>query len=542
MTAHPMLYCLGGLPCMAIQPSYRRYPVWVSIVINVEICELMNSILFAASRFWRQGLAVLLTLGVAGCAVGPDYQPPTPPLGVDAPAFKESRIWTLASPAVAAADGTWWQAYGDPRLDALVEQAGQANQTLAQAQAQYRQAQALLQGARAAYYPTVGIDVSGTRARTITGGVSSLGNSHAWSLQASWEPDLWGGVRRGVEAVGDNAQASAADLAAARLTVQAAVVNGYLQLRLDDEQQALYAKTIESYRKALALTQAQHRAGVATGADVALAQNTLASAQAEMIDLDLTRRQLEHALAVLLGRTPGAFSLPVAPLTAKLPAMPPGLPSQLLERRPDIAAAERRVAAANARIGVARAAYFPNLTLGASGGYQGSGFGPWFLEPGRVWALGVVLAETLFDGGARGAQVEQARAALDEAAASYRQTVLSGFQEVEDNLAALTDLARERVAQDEAARAAHESARVLLAQYREGTVPYTSVVTAQTLALTADRAVLQLRARQFAASVALIKAVGGGWDRSQLADVASASPLPLDAASSTGVTRQSSNK
>ena len=487
-------------------------------------------------------MAVLLALGAAGCAVGPDYQRPAPPPGVDAPAFKESGMWTSASPAVAAADSAWWQAYGDPQLDALVEQANQASPTLAQAQAQYQQAQALLQGARAAFYPTVGINISGQRARSITNSVSSLGNSHAWSLQASWEPDLWGGVRRSVEAAGDSAQASAADLAAARLTVQAAVVNGYIQLRLDDEQQALYASTIEGYQKALALTQAQHHAGVVTGADVALAQNTLAAAQAEAIDLDLTRRQLEHALAVLLGKTPSDFSLPVAPLTAKLSAPPPGLPSQLLERRPDIAAAERRVAAANAQIGVAQAAYFPNLTLGASGGYQGSGFGPWFLTPGRIWALGAALAETLFDGGARSARVAQARAALDEAAATYRQTVLGGFQEVEDNLAALGDLAHERAAQNEAARAAHVSAQVYLAQYRAGTTSYTSVVTAQAAALTADRAVLQLRARQFAASVALIKAVGGGWDASQLAAVAGSSASPLAVASAASAAPDSSNK
>jgi NodT family efflux transporter outer membrane factor (OMF) lipoprotein len=253
---------------------------------------------------------------------------------------------------------------------------------------------------------------------------------------------------------------------------------------------------------------------------VALAENQLASARAEAVDLDLTRRQLEHALAVLLGKTPAKFALPAlspkVSLPATLPATPAGLPSQLLERRPDIAGAERRVAAANAQIGVAQAAYYPNLTLNASGGYQGSGFGPWFSTPGRVWALGAALAGTLFDGGARNAPVEQDRAALDAAAATYRQTAPGGFQEVEDNLAALGDLARERALQEEAARAAHVAEQSLLAQYRAGTTLYTAVVTAQEQALTADRTVLQLRAREFAASVALIKAVGGGWDASQL--------------------------
>ena len=468
------------------------------------------------SKFFA--LALFLALGVAGCAVGPDYQRPAPPPGADAPAFKESGLWRPAAASAAIElQGEWWKAYGDAPLNALVAQAAAANPTLAQAEAQYRQAQALLQGAQAAYYPAAGIGASINRGRSISNGVSSLGNSHAWSLQASWEPDLWGGVRRGVEAASSSAQASAADLAAAQLAVQAAVVNNYLQLRLLDQQKDLYASTLAGYEKALALAQAQQRAGVATRADVALAQNTLASARAQAVDLDLVRRQTEHALAVLLGQAPAAFSLPPAALIAALPATPAGLPSQLLERRPDIAAAERRVAAANANIGVAQSAYFPNLTLGASGGHQGAGFGPWFAAPGRVWALGAALAGVLFDGGARGAQVAQAEAGFDAAAAAYRQTVLDAMQEVEDNLDALGELAEERAAQDEAARAAHESLQVLLAQYRAGTAPYTAVISAQSLALTADRAALQVQGRQFAASVALIKALGGGWGAGRLA-------------------------
>ncbi|MDR2238999.1 MAG: efflux transporter outer membrane subunit [Zoogloeaceae bacterium] len=461
---------------------------------------------------------VLLATVMAGCAVGPDYQRPALPPGVDAPAFKESGLWTPAAPAQAAADEDWWKAFSDADLNALVAQANAANQSLQQAEAQYRQAKALVQGAQAAFYPTVGLGASINRERSIANGASSVNNTHAWSLQAAWEPDLWGGVRRRVEAASESAQASAADLAAARLAVQAEVVNNYLQLRLLDLQKDLYARTIEGYQKSLALTQAQYRVGVVTRSDVALARNTLAAAQAQAIDLDLARRQTEHALAVLLGQAPAAFSLAPAPLVVTLPATPTGLPSQLLERRPDIAAAERRVAAANAGIGVAQAAYFPNLTLSAGGGYQGLGFGPWFSAPGRVWALGAALAGLLFDGGAREAQVTAARAGFDAAAAAYRQTVLSAFQEVEDNLAALGELEQEQAAQDEAARAAHESLQVLLAQYRAGTVPYTSVITAQSLALTADRATLQLQGRQFAASVALIKALGGGWDALRLPD------------------------
>jgi NodT family efflux transporter outer membrane factor (OMF) lipoprotein len=469
-------------------------------------------------------LAVSLALALAGCAVGPDYQQPAPPPGTDAPAFKESALWQPAAPALAGTGGDWWQAFGDAQIDALVTQANAANQSLQQAEAQYRQAQALLQGAQAAFFPTVGLGASAGRGRSIgSGGISSLGNAHAWSLQAAWEPDLWGSVRRQVEAADSSAQASAADLAAARLAVQAAVVNNYLQLRLLDQQKDLYANTIEGYQKSLALTQAQYRVGVVTRSDVALARNTLASAQAQALELDLAQRQTGHALAVLLGQTPAAFTLPAAPLAASLPATPAGLPSQLLQRRPDIAAAERRVAAANANIGVAQSAWFPRLNLSASGGYQGTGFGPWFAAPGRVWALGAALAAALFDGGARNAQVASAQASLDAAAAAYRQTVLNAFQEVEDNLAALGDLAQERAVQDEAARAAHDSLQVLLAQYRVGTAPYTAVVTVQSLALTADRAALQLQGRQFAASVALIKALGGGWNATLLSDSNSSS-------------------
>ncbi|MCL2636249.1 MAG: efflux transporter outer membrane subunit [Betaproteobacteria bacterium] len=469
---------------------------------------------FLAPRQRLFGLAAAALL--AGCAAGPDYVRPAPPPGADSPAFKESGLWQPATPGLAAAEasapgGGWWKVYGDGQLDVLVEQANQASETLRQAEAQYRQAQALVQGARASFFPTVGLGASAGRGRAIGNGVAAEGNSHAWALQASWEPDLWGSVRRRVEAADDNAAASAADLAAARLAVQAAVVNNYLQLRLADAQKALYADTIAGYGKALALTQAQLRAGVATRADVALAQSTLASVQAQAVDVDLTRRQLEHALAVLLGQAPAAFALEPAPLAAALPMTPAGLPSELLQRRPDIAAAERRVAAANAQIGVAQAAYFPNLMLSASGGYQGSGFGPWFSAPDRVWALGAALAAILFDGGARSAQVDEARAAFDAAAANYRQTVLAGFQEVEDNLAALGDLAQEHIAQQEAAQAAHVAERVLLAQYRAGTATYIAVIIAQAQALAADRALLQVRGRQFAASVALIKAVGGGW-------------------------------
>ncbi|WP_353235382.1 efflux transporter outer membrane subunit [Diaphorobacter ruginosibacter] len=458
---------------------------------------------------------------LAGCAAGPDYvRPPAPDQADSQTAFKEDGPWRQAMPAAPDDAQPWWHAYGDEQLDALVGQAMAANQTLAQAQAQYRAAQALVRGAQAAYSPVVQAGASAQRARAYSSGKSSLGDAHAWSLSASWEPDFWGSVSRSVEAAGDTAQATAADLAAARLAVQASVVNDYLQLRITDRQKALYARTIEAYRKSLDLTQAQFRAGVATHADVSLAESTLAATQAQAIDVNLTRRQTEHALAILLGRTPAGFSLAPDDASAlpALPGAPIGLPSQLLERRPDIAGAERRVAAANAQIGVAQAAFYPHFTLSASGGNGGPGLAlaSWAAAPTKAWALGLALAGTIFDGGARDADLEHARADFDAAAATYRQTVLDGFQEVEDNLAAVRELRQEFDANLRATQSARAAERITLSQYRAGTVTYMNVITAQALALTNERSALQAQGRAYAASVALIKAVGGGWSAAQL--------------------------
>jgi len=464
-------------------------------------------------------LAALLT----ACTVGPDYRRPALPEGVAAPAFKEggswqtSGSWKAATPASADTARPWWADFGDPQLDALVAEATSANPDIRIAEAQYREAQALVQNARSAGYPTVGVDASASRARSKTAtGSTTLGNAHAWSLQAGWEPDLWGRVRRAVEGASDSAQASEADLAAAHLAIQAELANDYIQLRVADAQQKLFDRTLEAYRKSLQITQSQYRAGVVTRSDVELANTTLQAAQAQAIDTELTRRQLAHAIAVLLGKTPSTFSLPPGELALQLPQVPVGLPSELLERRPDIAGAERRAAAANAGIGIAQAAYYPTLSLTAGGGFSGAGLGRWLAAPDKVWALGAALAGTLLDGGLRNAQVAQARAVFDASAAQYRKTVLAGFQEVEDNLAALELLAQERVAQDKAVSSARAAERVSLSQYRAGTTTYLSVVTAQALALTSERTALQLEGRQFAASVALVKAVGGGWNAAQL--------------------------
>ncbi len=464
--------------------------------------------------------AAAVAAWLAGCAVGPDYV--RPPL--EAPvAYKESGPWKIAEPRQIDSRQSWWQAYGDSTLDGLIDQANAANQNIRQAEAQYRQARAVAAAARAGFWPTIGASGGVGRALTNSNGIK-LGNQYQLAIDANWEPDLWGGVRRAVEAGTAGAQASAADLAAARLSIQATLAQDYLQLRVTDLLQELYARTIVAYQRALQLTQSQYAAGVALRSDVALADSQLSAAQAQAIDLQAQRSQLEHSVAILTGKAPAALSLAVVPadphsptrLQVRLPEIPVGLPSELLERRPDIAGAERRVAQANANIGVARAAYFPALTLAAGAGFNAPGFAQWFDVPSRVWSLGATLAQTLFNGGLRQARSEQALAAYDATVAQYKQTVLGGFQEVEDNLAALRVLAQEAVALERAVAASQLAEQLALAQYRGGTATYLSVVTAQTLSLSNERTLVQLRGRQLLASVALIKAVGGGWDARQI--------------------------
>ncbi len=462
------------------------------------------------SRRARLGAALALAL-LAGCAVGPDYQR----VPVAAPAaFKEAGNWKTAQPQ--PVDGQpWWALYGDATLDALMTQANQANQSIALAQAQYRQARSIADGARSGFFPSVGVSASGGRARTNSAGLK-VGDPVSLGLSASWEPDLWGSVRRAVEAGDFASQASAADLAGARLSVQATLAQAYFQLRTTDAQAALYARTVEAYGKALALTRHQYQAGVALRSDVALAQTQFESADAQRIELQLQRSQLEHAIAVLMGKAPADFSL--APLDAPLlsaPALPGALPSELLERRPDIAAAERRTAQANANIGVARAAYYPRLILSGSDGRISSGIGNLFSTPARVWAVGAALSETLFDGGLRAARDAQVMAAYDATVAQYRQTVLASFQEVEDDLSALRVLGQESAVQQRAVQAAQLAEQLALRQYRAGTVSYLAVVTTQALSLVNQRTAVQLQGRLLVASVALVKASGGGWNTMQ---------------------------
>ncbi len=464
----------------------------------------------------RSPLAVFAAAALlAACAAGPDDVRPK----MDVPAtYKETVDWKPADPRAAASGLAWWQAYGDPVLNGLESDAQAANQNIRQAEATYRQAKAIVDEDRAGLFPTLGATFGGERARTNTNGKVRTGNSLGLGLAGSWEPDLWGSVRRQIESGVASAQASADDLAAARLSIQTTLAQDYVQLRIADQQRDLYATTVQAYTKALSLTRAQHDAGVALQSDVSLAEAQLAQAQAAAVDLDATRAQLEHAIAVLTGRAPAQFTLAAAPasqpLALQMPATPAGLPSELLEHRPDIAGAERRAAAANALIGVAKAAYFPQLTLSANGSFNGASLANLFDTPGRVWSLGASLAQTLFDGGLRTARVKQAEAAYDVTVAQYKETVLGGFQQVEDELALLRLLSQETTFQDQAVRSSLQAEESALAQYRAGTLSYINVVTTQATLLANQRAQVQLRGRLIAASITLVSATGGGWSAS----------------------------
>lgn len=453
----------------------------------------------------------LLTTTLAACAIGPDYKRPDAPV---APSYKEAGDWLSANPSDDAPRGAWWEAFKDPQLNELEKQVVISNQTLAQAEAQYRQATALLRQTQAGFLPTVSANASVQRSggNNSSTGTKVIGNRYSLSLDAAWELDLWGKVRRSVEASRANAKASEADLASARLSTQAQLAQSYLQLRVTDEQKRLLDDTVAGYERSLQLTQNQYNVGVASKGDVAQAQTQLKSAQAQVIATTIQRAQLEHAIAVLLGKTPAEFSIEPAPLLAVVPpATPPGVPSTLLERRPDIAAAERRMAAANADIGVAKAAYYPSLTISASGGYQSSSLANWISMPNRFWSVGPAAAMTLFDGGARSAQADQAVAAYDQNVAEYRQTVLTAFQEVEDNLVASHLLTEQAKVQNEAVEAAQESLKIAMNQYKAGTVSYLNVVTAQNATYNAQSSALTVLNSQLSASVLLIKALGGDW-------------------------------
>jgi NodT family efflux transporter outer membrane factor (OMF) lipoprotein len=465
------------------------------------------------SRFVSLALCSVL---LSACTIGPDYQRP----GVTTPVqFKQAEGWRQANPSDALARGAWWELYGDRQLDALVLRLNSSNQTVAQYEAQYRQAQALVRSTRGALFPTLDLSAGKTRSSQGTGSSGSslsqsssgIRNTYTTQLGVSWEADIWGKLRRGLEADRASAQASLADLAAMRLSLQSELVQNYLQLRVIDEQKRLLEATVQAYQRSLDLTQNQYRAGISGKDAVFLAQTQLKSTQADLIDLAWQRAQLENAIAVLIGMAPAEFSLADSTDIPALPAIPLAVPSQLLERRPDIAAAERSVMAANAEIGVAKTAYFPDLTLSLAGGYSSSSFSNWVSLPNRFWSVGPQLAMTLFDGGQRAAEVDRSEAAYDQTVAQYRQTVLDGFREVEDYMSQLKVFDEEASVRNEALQAARESLRLTSNQYKAGLIGYLDVVNVQATALSNERSVLTLMQSRLVASVQLIAALGGGW-------------------------------
>ena len=475
------------------------------------------------------GIALAIALLVSGCKVGPNYKTPDAAM---APSFKETAAppppsepgvgWKHAQPGDDKIRGKWWELYGDPQLNSLEERVSVSNQTLKAAVAQYTQALAAVQQFRSQYFPTVSIAPGYSRDQVSANrpfGVPTKGNPYSDITAtgvATWEPDLWGNIRRTVQQSRANAQASAGDLANVELSLRTELAMDYFELRGLDTQKQLLDDTIRQYQQFLQLTIARFHGGLATDADVALAQTQLDQTKAQDIDVEVARAQFEHAIATLTGQPASDFSQPFAPLTLALPTLPVGVPSELLERRPDVAAAERRAAAANEQIGIAISAYYPQLNITGTGGFESSRFGNLFQGPGALWSLGTSATELLFDAGRRHALTAEARAAYDTEVANYRQTVLQSFQDVEDQLAALSILNRESAAQQLTVADAQRSLQISTNQYKGGLVTYLQVITAQTVELTNQRTAADITTRQFAASVQLVKALGGTWDRTQL--------------------------
>ncbi len=452
---------------------------------------------------------------LAGCAVGPDYQRPDAPVPK---AFKESSDtmpawtgdWKTADPQDAMSRPDWWRVFNDPALDELMAQVQVSNQNIKAAEAVYRQATASLAAARAGYFPTVGANAGVSRGGT-SSSAGRITNGQNLTLSASWEIDVWGRIRRQVESAEAGAQASQADLASTLLSTQATLAQSYFLLRVADAQRALLDRTVADYAKSLQLVQNQYKVGTAQRSDVLQSETQLKSAQAQQLDIQISRAQLEHAIAILVGKPPADLNIVAVDTRDVLPVVPVAVPSQLLERRPDIAAAERRMQSANANIGVAQAAYYPTLSLSATGGLTASTLARWLSLPDRVWSIGAGLAGTVFDGGLRAANKAQAVAAYDETVANYRQTVLTVFQEVEDNLASARVLEQEAVVQNDALRSAREALSLVNNRYKAGTAGLLDVLTAQTAAYTAENTTLNIMGRQYTAAITLIKALGGGW-------------------------------
>ncbi len=471
-------------------------------------------------RAQRAGLVGLAALLLGGCMVGPDYTRPSAPL---TPAYKEAEGWKVAEPSDHLPRGQWWAIFGDPELSQLEEQVATANQNLKIAEARLREARALVRFNRAALFPTISTSVGGASVRDSANrpflpSNASTGSSGdlLLSLDMSYEIDLWGRVRRTVAAAQHEAQATAADLETAQLSLQAELAMDYFELRAADAQQQLLDETVKAFEAALQLTTNRFQGGAAPKSDVAQAQTQLDTTRAQATDVMVQRAQLEHAIATLIGSPPAAFRLSPRPLDTRPPDIPAGIPSQLLERRPDIAAAERRVAEANEQIGIAKAAYFPTAMLNASVGFEGSSFGNVLNASSLLWSVGASLTQTIFDGGRRGATSDAARAAYDATVAGYRQTTLTAFQQVEDNLAALRILEQEAQQQRRAVESAQLSLQLFTNRYRGGVDTYLQVITAQTATLANQRTEIDIQRRRMDASVLLVKGLGGGWDVAQL--------------------------
>lgn len=457
------------------------------------------------------------------CTVGPDYMRPDAP---EPTHYKELAGWKIATPADGFDRGAWWNVFADPELGALLQQVEVSNQTIAVAAAAYQQARALIRAAQAGFFPVVTASYSVSESRAGPSSINSrpvLGSN--FGAEASWVIDVWGRVRRGVESNVAGAQVSAADLANAELSAKATLAIAYFNLRAADSLQQLLARTVTEYKRTLEITQNQFAAGTVSKADVITAQTQLLGTQAQLINVGIARAQFEHAIAALIGRPPADLSIPKGALAKRLPAIPVKLPSTLLERRPDIAAAERQIQQLNALIGVAISAYYPEISLDGVLGFTGRGA---FSVANEAWSLAATAMQVVFEGGLRSAQVDAARAVYDQGVAAYRQTVLTAFQQVEDQLAALRILAQQAKVQDEAVTAAQEQVAIQLNQYSAGTTAFTAVVVAQAQLLSNQVAALTIRQSRFVASVALIEALGGGWDRALLppaVELETANPL-----------------
>jgi NodT family efflux transporter outer membrane factor (OMF) lipoprotein len=465
----------------------------------------------------RWTIAVLTSLLCSSCTVGPRYQRPVAQTPPALKAMAGNDEWKMATPSDGLIKGNWWEIFGDPQLNRLEELVTVNNQNVKAAEAQFRQARALVLASHANYYPSIGSNPSIAQSDTgLNGGRGGTSQTFSLGATATWEPDLWGRVRLSVENAVDNAQVSAADLENIRLSQQSLLATDYFALAAEDMQLAVLQDTIDAYQRNLQLTSDRFRFGLAGRSDVALAETELAGARAQATETRVTRAQLEHAIAVLTGQLPSSLDIGASKINAPPPPIPLAIPSQLLERRPDIAANERLVAAANANVGIAQTAYYPTLTLSASAGLITNNLANLLTYGSRSWSAGPGVSQTLFDFGRRGAALAEAQASYDATIAAYQQTVLAAFQEVEDNLANLRYLAEEAVQQQAAVTAAQESLSLELDRYKAGTDSYLNVIETQTIALSDQLTAITILQRRMSAAVDLVKALGGGWDASTL--------------------------